>query len=84
MHKCNQNETYSFVCREMMKLMPSELTRATMDSTDRPTSILICACSRASQDTSDKSFFLACVRKIFDRLTDYYDEDTQKVVLQVG
>ena len=63
--------------------MPSELTVATLDSSDRPTSILIVACAKASLETTERPFFAASLRNMIAYLTDHYDEETLKNALQV-
>ena len=64
--------------------MPSELSSSILDQADRPTSLLIVACGRASRDTSDRSYYAASLRNIVAFLIDNFDAETQKSVLQVG
>ena len=68
----------------MIELMPSELSSSILDQADRPTSLLIVACGRASRDTSDRSYYAASLRNIVAFLVDNFDAETQKSVLQVG
>lgn len=67
-----------------MELMPSEMANPILDSTDRPTSLIIVACSRASRDTSDRAFFAPSLRNIITFITERFDVEIQRRVLQVA
>ena len=63
--------------------MPSEVSSPILDGADRPTSLIIVACSRASRDTSDRAFFAPSLRNIIAFITDRFDVEIQRKVLQV-
>jgi len=71
------------VFKEMMELMPLEVCRATIDSSDRPTSILLAACHHAAQDTSDRRYYKDVVNNIIAFLLDKCDVETQKLTFEM-